>query len=570
MSRLSILHNSTQIWGLTLDLLGAGSISGSSVTGATLTCNPPTYSSNGSPVSPSFTYQWKADGVDISGATASTYVSLVVDETKVISCDTTATYQSKTDVQNILGPTIVAGGAMPAKPSANLSTAGAVTVTSGAALQGQINANPDGTVFYFPNGTYTGVYNVRPKQGNRFIGQSEAGVILQGNSSNRIAFRTRQNNITWARMTLQGYGNADRDQNVGIIDLHDGSSPANASTYVNWWPKFNKAEDCHIDQITIQDCGDVGIYTGIRTNITDCSFYRLNPQGIGGGGGFGGMIHSCYFEECGEFGAPGAGANKAAIKIVNHNAGPWGDSARDMTPHFSRRGGVQPSDSPVETLQIVNSTFEGNNITDIARGIWFDIDVRDTEVSYCTFQNINGAGIFYEGCNNGWVHHNDYTNVGNIGAINFSGGFNTSYNHKYMSYAAVTAAASHNVLVEDNTFTDCEVGLLFFNGARYETPSDWLVEYPVITWGEMSAGYGPLGPTDRSNGGASTCTAQNNIFQGATNHIGFWCIPDVNEPGAHNESTFTFTGNTYPAGANSFVFNRTFQTQAQWNGAGRS
>lgn len=65
------------------------SISGSKVQGATLTCNVGTWTGR-----PAFTYQWKRDTVDISGATSSTFVTTGADFHKNITCTVTGTNSS--------------------------------------------------------------------------------------------------------------------------------------------------------------------------------------------------------------------------------------------------------------------------------------------------------------------------------------------------------------------------------------------------------------------------------------------------------------------------------------------
>lgn len=74
---------------LELSCTVAPAISGShNVVGATLSCTTGTWSSNAT-IS-SYTYQWRRDGVDISGATASTRVLLAADVGPSITCVVTA------------------------------------------------------------------------------------------------------------------------------------------------------------------------------------------------------------------------------------------------------------------------------------------------------------------------------------------------------------------------------------------------------------------------------------------------------------------------------------------------
>lgn len=63
-------------------------VSGSAIVGGTLSCTTGTWTFN---ETPTYTYQWKRDGVDISAATASTYQLVSADNGKVMSCAVTAT-----------------------------------------------------------------------------------------------------------------------------------------------------------------------------------------------------------------------------------------------------------------------------------------------------------------------------------------------------------------------------------------------------------------------------------------------------------------------------------------------
>lgn len=61
-------------------------VTGTANVGQTLSCSTGTWTG-----SPSFTYQWKRDGVDIGGATANTYLLADMDILTSISCLVTAT-----------------------------------------------------------------------------------------------------------------------------------------------------------------------------------------------------------------------------------------------------------------------------------------------------------------------------------------------------------------------------------------------------------------------------------------------------------------------------------------------
>lgn len=63
-------------------------ITGTALVGETLSCSTGTWT--GVPT-PTFTYQWQDDGVDIDGATSSTYELLVAQDGGEITCEVTAT-----------------------------------------------------------------------------------------------------------------------------------------------------------------------------------------------------------------------------------------------------------------------------------------------------------------------------------------------------------------------------------------------------------------------------------------------------------------------------------------------
>ena len=80
-------------------------ISGTAAVGQTLSCTTGTWTGN---PAPSFSYQWRANGVAIGGATAPTYLLTVTEQTKTITCVVTATNTSgaPTATSNTLGPVV--------------------------------------------------------------------------------------------------------------------------------------------------------------------------------------------------------------------------------------------------------------------------------------------------------------------------------------------------------------------------------------------------------------------------------------------------------------------------------
>jgi hypothetical protein len=445
----------------------------------------------------------------------------------------------------------------------NLATDGAITVGCSEDLAALAAAAPEGAVFYLPDCTYTNVRNVNPKNGQRFIGQSQSGVIIQGNTEISRAFSGNSDDVVIANMTVRNYG-AGNNQNEAPIVGNTGYS-SNGTTAI--------ADDWHIYRVSLTDNGNSGIIMGNRWIIQDCAFYRNNPTGLGGSRGVGGWIADSYFEDNGTDGASGWAVNNAQIKIAWWNVGPWGDSARDSSTWVDYHGNdLADQTETSETLRITGNTFEGSGLV---RGVWFDLDVRDTEVSNNTFNNARTFGVFYEGSNNGWVHHNTFNNSGT-----WWGAPTTS---AYVSSAAVSTGASDNILVEENIFNDCPGSLLFFLGERGRNGGDWVTSYPVATtnWGGKSnpaQGYmivnsfTPIGPTDRSSVGSSNLIARNNTFNGNSRYVGYLLDSDINLSTEANMNTVIFSGNSYSTtqtSGNYFVWGYDTQNYSQWQAGGR-
>lgn len=441
----------------------------------------------------------------------------------------------------------------PATPVPDLDTTGAVEVFFTDSLAALTNANPAGTTFYFPNGTYTNCFDCAPKSGNKYIGESEAGVILQGVSSQYKVFTSGNGatNVVIARMTIQDYGGTETSQDHAVIDGH---TNLDYNNYEFWPNSANDGKDWHIHEVTMQDCANVGIYIGHRFKITDCSFYRLNPHAIGGGGGTQLLVQGCYFNRNGSDGATGIGVNNAQIKITWHNIGPNGDTSKDMTPH----GATQSE--PVGTTKIYGNTFDCGSIV---RGVWWDLDVRDTEVAWNTFNNTSTFGVFYEGCNGGWVHHNEFNNCGQWWGISGSA---------YHSGGAMVTGSSSNVLVEDNTFNNCN-GMYFFLGERARNGGDWGCgsSYPVACDGRLVNSLAAIDPGERSAVGSSNNTMRNNTFN-SSRYVGYLLDTDMTLATEGNPGSHSFSGNTYDSTQTTgsyFVWGSTMQTYATWQGAGR-
>lgn len=444
----------------------------------------------------------------------------------------------------------------------DLDVSNAIEVGCDDDLAAMAEQAPNAT-FYLPNCTYTNVFEVTPSDGQRFIGESEDGVILQGNSGINRAFTGNASHVVIANMTLRGYGSGT-DQSEAVIAGNTRYSSSGSDAI---------ADDWHIYRVTIEDSGNGGLFLGNRWIVQECSFLRNNPTGVGGSRGVGGWIADSYFADNGTDGATGSADNAAQLKIVWWNVGPFGDPDRDSSPWVNFEGNdiADQTETP-ERLRVTGSTFDGGG--DV-RGVWFDLDVRDTEVAYNTFNQARTFGVFYEGCNNGWIHHNEFNGSGEW--------WGAPRSSAYFSASAVATNCSDNITVENNTFNDCPGSLVFYLGERGRNGADWVTDYPVATpdWGGASnpgQGYmivnsfDPIGPTDRSSVGSSHLIARNNTFTGSSRYVGYMLDSEIDPNTEANMNTIMFNGNTYPSGqteGTTFVWGHNTQSYADWQAAGR-
>lgn len=82
-------------------------ISGTPTVGQELSCTTGTWTGN---PTPTYAYEWQADGTPIAGATSSTYTLQAAEEGTTITCEVTATNSagSASEVSNSLGPVAAA------------------------------------------------------------------------------------------------------------------------------------------------------------------------------------------------------------------------------------------------------------------------------------------------------------------------------------------------------------------------------------------------------------------------------------------------------------------------------
>jgi hypothetical protein len=137
----------------------APAVTGTVVTGQTLTCSTGTWT--GYPT-PTYTYQWKRNGVNITGATSSTYVLVTADEGTAVKCTVTATNASgnASADSNTVNPTSGAGGTAPSNTAAPFLAGTALVGVTLTCSAGTWTGTPTPTYAYSwkRDGTALGVF----------------------------------------------------------------------------------------------------------------------------------------------------------------------------------------------------------------------------------------------------------------------------------------------------------------------------------------------------------------------------------------------------------------------------
>lgn len=451
---------------------------------------------------------------------------------------------------------------------------GVITLSPASNIQAEINAAPPGAVFYMPNGVYQNFNSANPKAGQTFFGQSEAGTIVRGAPSRRRMIHSTNNNITICQMTVEDFGDPNGtplsgkwNQGVAAIDPRIGT----------WKQSANVGKDWRISNVTMRDNNDVGIWFGHRMIIDDCSFFGHDPAAVLAGGWTGGLIYCNYFApDNGVNGASGDAINNAQIKLTFGNIGPYG-SGWDSSV-FDDKAGVPEAGAPFiiseppQTLRVIGNEFDA---AEQVNCLWFDLDARDTEVAYNNFNGGSQYGVFYEGCNNGWVHDNTFTNCSGHAFFqgNPIGGYVPLGNpDRYYQNAAMSTGSSDNILVENNEFIDCVNTCIFFLGARGTPGADWWIGggFPVVYWGWMQNVYTPIGPAETSSVGASTGTFRDNTLSGTSDSVGVVIASNI-PASQKNLGSYTFLNNDYGANiGNTLYWDDVAMNEAAWNAAGRS
>lgn len=472
-------------------------------------------------------------------------------------------------------------GATYGKPDApDLSTSGAVLVSTWSQLVTASAAASTGATFLLSNTTFTVTSTLVPKQGQRFIGQGSTILDLSGIQPR--AFRGPAHDVLIARMKIRNPGGGVAKQQIGMID----------ATGTDWVEgSLSVAHDWRIHDVTLEGSvgANCGIMMGHRFIVDECDIRGFAPHGLGGSYGTGGVVWGCYFKDNGTIGGSGVGVNNAQIKMHWWNVGPWGDTDHDTSRFRSYSSAATPPaftsaqhnyETP-EPFLLAHCVFDEERSAAFGggaygRSVWFDIDCRDMEVAYCTFIKPR-VGVFFEGCNGGHVHHNTFDRHANANftSVSFA---NTGgvWPSKYWGSSAVALDCSDNILVEDNIFEDCPNGCVInFHSTRGRTGADWVTPIANGGWPLATStfnfmirnSYAPIAVGDASTVGSSNITIQNNELRGTSIGLGHAYNSEVDRATETNHGTMVIEGNSYPTAFRNFWNGVRYDSLAAWQAA---
>lgn len=250
-------------------------ISGTATVGQTLSSTTGTWSGTGTL---SYAYQWKRDGVNISGATSATYLLDALDEATNITCRVTATDDngSASATSNSLGPIDAAspllatydftGGSLPSGMSFTRASTGTYVNSSGVVTSAAVDtprfdydptaltllgmlvedsrtnivpnsANLTGTTKNIATVTVDGPTSPMGAASNKILATAAAGRVFASYNNIFTADGVRRRFSLFAKAgtyNLIGLTTNSNNFNLLVVDLSDGSTPyIGASPYID-------------------------------------------------------------------------------------------------------------------------------------------------------------------------------------------------------------------------------------------------------------------------------------------------------------------------------------------------
>lgn len=279
-------------------------------------------------------------------------------------------------------------------------------------LAALVDTYPEGTCFYFPNGTYN-FGNVYPKNEMKFTGESRIGVQINGNGFEN-AFHGVSSNVEIKNMTFYNFNN-DAGQSL------QEQAPIRGSN--NIWANEGDplADGWLIDNIESHSNIASGLFLGHNFTVTNSIFRNNGTTGIAGDDFLGGYIFNNIIYENGDSQAGGALVNGGGIKITK-------------------------AGSPANPVIIEqNEVYDNTNV-----GIWGDVACHGFNVINNYIHDHVSHGILYEISDNAYIADNTLLN----NTPNYSGLPGD------WSRGGITIAESKDVLVENNTVTNSRGGIV--------------------------------------------------------------------------------------------------------------
>lgn len=275
-----------------------------------------------------------------------------------------------------------------------------VSVNPSSNLNGLVNeAGNETACFRLANGNYS-FGNIRPKTGQTFLGESPAGVVVNGNGFEN-AFHGTADSVSISNFTLFNF-----NDNGGTKPQEQ--APIRGTDQI--WSS-HKASRWIVENMIIHSNLAAGVFMGDGFTVRSSVIYDNGVTGIGGDSIIGGLIEGNKVYRNGANAARGAEQNGAGIKLTQVDG---------RTSRVVIRG--------------------GNEVHDNEIGIWCDVDCDGVTIEGNKVWNHKTTGIFYEISKNAIIRDNTVTDSSTWSA--WLGGWNNG---------SIGVGESQNVLIEGNT-----------------------------------------------------------------------------------------------------------------------
>ena len=279
-------------------------------------------------------------------------------------------------------------------PAPNCSTAG-VQLIPGDNLQNAIDANPAGTTFILPAGTWHGQNILGVKSNDHFIGDCNGGTVLTGDDTTQVLFSqpNGETGVVFENITVEHYDTSTPECYLGAI--HGASW-----TFVNDVFQFNNCS---------------GLVLGTGAHVI--------------GGHYNDNLHSGL-----------AGGGNAIVERA--------EIARNNARHDNVDNDAAGFKGCASGNQVLNNYVHDN----YAMGLWCDCRNTGWTVQGNTVVRNLGNGIQYETCLNGTISGNVFNDNGRGGILSSSSGATQIYGNN----VRVPATGGDAIIVQADPRSDAE------------------------------------------------------------------------------------------------------------------